>query len=114
MSFAIRAEFERVEDAENAASKIKSQTGIDKFTITKRAYKKETVSPFVLPYPPVYGMDDDILRPRGYGYSTRSGYFEPSLSEKCELRFVADDKNQVTRILHNSGANEISSVSVIV
>ncbi len=114
MPYSICAEFERIEDAENAASRIKSQAGVQRFTITKQAYKKDSPSPFVLPYPPAHGMDNDILRPRGYGYPTRSGYFEPSLSEKCQLRFIADEKGEVTRILHNAGANGISAVSVAV
>lgn len=114
MAVAIRAEFNSIEEAENAASKLKAMTGINKFTITKRTYKRDTPSPFVLPYPPVYGLDNDILRPRGYGYGTHSGYFEPALSSKCELRFTADSKHQVTPILYNAGAGEISAVSVIV
>ncbi|GEM_PF-6739176 len=114
MAVAIRAVFDRIEEAENAASKLKSLTGINKFTITKRTYHKDVASPFVLPYPPVYGLDDDILRPRGYGYDTHSGYFEPALSDKCELRFTTENKNEVTSILRNSGASEISAVSVIV
>ncbi len=114
MTYAIRAEFERIEEAENAASKLKAFTDINKVSITKKMYHRDVASPFVLPYPPVYGLDDDILRPRGYGYSTRSGYFEPALSEKCEIHLTTDYKNEVTSILHNSGAGKISSVSVIV
>ena len=110
MSFAISAEFERIEEAENAANIIKRRLDTEKFTITKPKYKNTAVSPFVLPYPPVYGMDDDILLPKGYGYGTKSGYFEPSLSEKCELHFIAENKAEATKILHNSGATKISSV----
>ena len=50
MSFAISAEFERIEEAENAANIIKSRLDTEKFTITKPKYKKTAVSPLLLLY----------------------------------------------------------------
>jgi hypothetical protein len=108
MAVKITAEFERIEEAENAATKIKSAVGIEKFTITRPVFRKSIDTPFVLPYPPVHGRDGDIMRPRGYGYDTKTGYFEPALSQKCLLHFTADSRKQVAPLLRNFGAGEIS------
>ena len=114
MPYEITAEFEKIEYAEIAANRLKSFAGIENVTITRPIHRKNTVSPFVLPYRPIYGRDKDIMRPKEYGYDTKTSYFEPALSEKCHMKFIAENKNDVTSILHNLGGNKISVSAVIV
>ena len=114
MPFEITAEFENIEYAEMAANRLKAFTDVKRVTITKPIFRKDTVSPFVLPYRPIYGRDKDIMRPKSYGYATKTSYYEPALSQKCRMKFITEDKKSVTPILHNLGANKISVDSVIV
>ena len=114
MPFEITAEFEKIEDAEIAANRLKTIVGVEHITITKPVFRKDTVSPFVLPYRPIHGRDKDIMRPKGYGYATKTSYYEPALSEKCKMKLFAENKKSVTPILHNLGANKISADFVIV
>ena len=107
----IKAEFDSVERAEAAASKLRD--GIEdlgKITIESRKVKKDLDTPFMLPYAPQNGLDPWVMLPANYGYATDSGYLENYHSVVCKIEAKTEsDADKVRKILFNFGATDFDS-----
>lgn len=112
MDTRITAEFSSVEAAESAANRLRSTvSGIGKITIVSRTAKKDTDTPFMLPYAPQNGLDPWIMLPANYGYPTTNGYLEKISDVSCTVTVDTRGKSDSVRaVLHNCGAESIKNI----